>query len=159
MPSTEPTKNGCLTSLDRAILNVIQAGFPISPRPFRNVADQVGSTEEEVLARVKELKERKIIRRLGGVFDSQKMGFVSTLVALQAAPESLEPVAEQISALPGVTHNYQREHQFNLWFTLTSPLMEELEQTLTAIEALPGVTKLRRLPALRLFKIGVNLKL
>jgi len=148
-----------LTSLDRLILNVIQSNFPLSPRPFRIVAEKVGSTEEEVLERVRLLKERKIIRRLGGVFDSHKMGFVSTLVALQVLPERIEQVAEEISDLPGVTHNYQRDHLFNLWFTLTCPSDEALEKALDAIEALPGVIKLLRFPALQTFKIGVNLPL
>jgi siroheme decarboxylase len=108
---------------------------------------------------VKRLKERGVIRRLGGVFDAKKMGFSSTLVAARVTAEQLEQVARQVSALPGVTHNYQRDHDFNLWFTLTCSTTAELAEILAVVETLPGVEKLRRLPALRLFKIGVNFQL
>jgi DNA-binding Lrp family transcriptional regulator len=149
-------REGRLDPLEREILNLIQQDFPLDPRPFRALAEAAGCTENEALARVKALRERGIIRRLGGVFDSQKLGFAGTLVALQAAPEKLAQIAARVSALEGVTHNYQRDHAFNLWFTLTCPTPEELAKTLATIEGWPGVEKLRSLPALRLFKIGVN---
>ncbi len=155
----QTSKDKELSPLDKKILNAVQKDFPLTSRPFQEIAIKVGSTETEVLSRIRQLRERGIIRRLGGVFDSQKLGFVSTLVALRVAPKQLDEVGAKISSLPGVTHNYQRDHTFNLWFTLVCPDRKELEANLAAVERYPGVEKLRNLPALQLFKIGVNFKM
>ncbi|MBS4007331.1 MAG: AsnC family transcriptional regulator [Clostridium sp.] len=148
-----------LDPADRAILNIIQTRFPLVSRPYAAVAAEVGLTEAEVLTRVTALKEAGIIRRIGGIFASDKLGFSSTLVALKVAAEKIEAVALAVSAYPGVTHNYERAHEFNLWFTLVSRTETELEQVLNEIMCLDGVLKLRNLPALKLFKIGVNFDL
>jgi len=148
-----------LSMLDRSLLNKLQAGFLRVPRPFAELGRQLGITEEEVLARVAALKESGLIRRIGGIFDSQKMGFASTLVALKVESEKVEEVAAAVSSYQGVTHNYERKHEFNVWFTLVAVSAEELQKTLDEIISLPGVVKLRNLPALRLFKIGVNFDL
>jgi DNA-binding Lrp family transcriptional regulator len=148
-----------LDPADRAILNIIQTRFPLVSRPYAAVAAEVGLTEAEVLTRVTALKEVGIIRRIGGIFASDKLGFSSTLVALKVATEKIEAVALAVSAYPGVTHNYERAHEFNLWFTLVSRTETELEQVLNEIMCLDGVLKLRNLPALKLFKIGVNFDL
>lgn len=145
-----------LSSEDREILNILQSRFPLVARPFAAIAAETGLTEEEVIERVAALKESGIVRRIGGIFASDKMGFVSTLVALKVEEESIEKVAAAVSAYPGVTHNYQRQHEFNIWFTLVSESEQEMEETLDTIMKLPGVVKLRNLPALKLFKIGVN---
>ncbi len=150
-------KEECLlTKLDKKILNIIQKDFPLAAYPFREIASAVGSTEEEVLFRVKEMRKKGVIRRLGGVFDSRKLGFISTLVVLQVAPHKLEEVGNKISSFEEVTHNYQRNNSFNLWFTLTAETEEKLRERLEAIQRLPGVEKLRNLPAERLFKIEVH---
>jgi len=148
-----------LDTTDRAILNLIQTGFPLVSRPYAVVAAEVGLSEAEVLTRVDALKAAGIIRRIGGIFASDKLGFSSTLVALKVAEEKLETVAFNVSAYPGVTHNYRRAHEFNLWFTLVSQTPAEMEQILSSIIGLDGVLKLRNLPALKLFKIGVNFDL
>ncbi|MBT9136676.1 MAG: hypothetical protein DDT34_01758 [Firmicutes bacterium] len=148
-----------LDPADRAILNIIQTGFPLISRPYAVLAAEVGLSEAEVLTRVAALKATGIIRRIGGIFASDKLGFSSTLVALKVAEEKIEAVAQAVSAYPGVTHNYERAHEFNLWFTLVSQTSAELEQILSAIMRLDGVFKLRNLPALKLFKIGVNFEL
>jgi len=148
-----------LGELDKAILNIIQEDFPLAARPFREIASTIGATEEEVLLRVQELRSKGIIRRLGGVFDSRQLGFVSTLVALQVAPEKLGDVGKKISSFPEVTHNYQRNHAFNLWFTLTAETEEKLREMLETVQRLPGVEKLRNLPAERRFKIHVHFPL
>ncbi len=151
--------NGEFSQLDKSILNIIQKDFPVSSRPYLEVAKLIGSSEDEVLSRVKTLKEEGVIRRMGGVFDSGNLGFVSTLVALKVDQDKLEEVGEKVSSLEGVTHNYERAHSFNLWFTLVSSSKPEMEITLKEIENYSGVEKLRNLPALNLFKIGVNFKL
>ena len=152
-------KNPSLSEQDKKILNAVQNDLPLTTRPFQALGAQVGLSEQEVVSRIKDLQEQGFIRRLGGVFNSNKLGFASTLVALQVSPEKLEEIGRKISALDGVTHNYQRDHAFNLWFTLVSPSQAELEEILANVENFPGVMKLRNLPALKLFKIGVNFKL
>lgn len=148
-----------LSQLDKKILNFIQKDFPVCSRPYQAIAQQLGVDEEQVFEAVQRLKKEKVIRRLGGFFDSKKMGFSSTLVALKVAPEQLEEVAKVVSSLDSVTHNYQRNHPFNLWFTLIEPSEEDIESRLSYIRGLPGVEKVLELPAVRLFKIGVNLNL
>ena len=146
-----------MDEVDKDILNTIQTDLPIDSRPFLKVADKIGISEDEVIDRVKNLKDRGYIRRLGGVFDSNKLGFKSTLVALRVTPGRIEEVAEKVSSYKGVTHNYQREDYFNLWFTLVSKDESELNSILDEIESFDGVEKLLDLPALRVFKIGLNL--
>jgi DNA-binding Lrp family transcriptional regulator len=145
-----------LPVIDRELLNLIQTDFPRTARPFADIGRQLGLTEAEVLKRVQALKSDGLIRRIGGIFASQKMGFASTLVALQVEEARLEEVAEAVSSYIGVTHNYGRRHQFNLWFTLVAPSDEQLQQILSEVKRLPGVVVLRNLPAIRLFKIGIN---
>ena len=152
-------KDASLSVLDKKILNAVQKDVPLTSRPFQEIAMKVGLSEDEVILRIKDLKKQGFIRRLGGVFNSEKMGFTSTLIALQVSPEKLEEIGNKISALDGVTHNYQRDHSFNLWFTLISSSQEKMEETLAVVENYPGVKKMRRLPAVKLFKIGVNFKL
>ena len=145
-----------LTATDRELLNLIQTDFPRTARPFADIGLQLGLTEAEVLKRVQALKADGLIRRIGGIFDSQKIGFASTLVALQVEEARLEEVSEAVSSHIGVTHNYERRHQFNLWFTLVAPSDEQLQQILSEVKKLPGVVALRNLPSVRFFKIGVN---
>lgn len=159
MSDETDNKDAVLSELDKKILNAIQEDLPLTTRPFKRLAVQLELSEQEVVLHIKKLKERDFIRRMGGVFDSKKLGFASTLVALQVSPDKLDEVGNKISALDGVTHNYQRDHSFNLWFTLVSPSQEKIEEILATIRNFPGVLKLRNLPAVKLFKIGVNFKL
>jgi DNA-binding Lrp family transcriptional regulator len=152
-------KHGAVNNLslqDREILNIIQTRFPRVTRPFAAIAEEVGISEEDVLSRIAALKDSGLVRRIGGIFASDKMGFTSTLVALKVEEDKIEEVASAISAYPGVTHNYQRAHDFNVWFTLVTTSEKELLKTLNTIMEMDGVVKLRNLPALKLFKIGVN---
>ncbi|HAP32794.1 MAG TPA: Lrp/AsnC family transcriptional regulator [Firmicutes bacterium] len=148
-----------LSAADRELLNLIQIDFPRTSRPFAELGRQLGLNEAEVLSRLKELKADGIIRRIGGIFASEKLGFVSTLVALQVEESVLEEVAAAVSSYDGVTHNYERRHKFNLWFTLVAASDEDLRRILNEVSRLPGVAALRNLPAVRLFKIGVNFDL
>ena len=109
-----------LTAFDKKLLNVLQAGLPISSRPFADLAQGLESDEKTVLSRVKELKEQGYLRRIGPFFDSAKMGYRGTLVALRVKPEAMKSVAEAVNRHVGVTHNYEREGRYNLWFTLLS---------------------------------------
>ena len=144
---------GNLEHLVNAILNRIQSDFPITPRPYLKVADELGLTEKEVLDRVAELKKGGIIRRIGGNFVPGKLGFVSTLCAARVPADQIEQFAEIVNRYPGVTHNYQRDNKYNVWFTFISPSMEEIEANLAKIAEESGVDDILNLPATRVFKI------
>ena len=142
-----------LDSIDSAILNRIQSDFPITSRPYRAVADELGLTEKEVLGRVAELKKAGIIRRIGGNFVPGKLGFVSTLCAARVPADKIEHFAKIVNRYPGVTHNYQRDNEYNVWFTFISPSMDEIEANLKKIAAESGVHDILNLPATKVFKL------
>ncbi|MBW2138430.1 MAG: Lrp/AsnC family transcriptional regulator, partial [Deltaproteobacteria bacterium] len=103
--------------IDRAILNEIQSEFPIERRPYLEIGKRLGLGEEDVLERVKRLKENGIIRRIGGSFHSRKLNFTSTLCAAKVPDEKLDQFVATVNRYPGVTHNYRRNHDYNVWFT------------------------------------------
>lgn len=138
---------------DRRILNRIQSNFPVTSRPYKSIGQDLDLAEADVIARVRRLKEIGIIRRIGGNFSPEKLGFVSTLCAASVPEEALEVFAATVNRYPGVTHNYMRENHFNVWFTFIAPSMEEIEANLAAIAAETGVHDILNLPATRVFKI------
>jgi len=148
-----------MDELDKTILNRIQTRFPLTTRPYAEIAREVGTTEEEVLERVTRLKENGIIRRIGGNFVPGKVGFVSTLCAAKVPEEHLDRFAQTVNAFPGVTHNYLRQNAFNVWFTFIAPSMEIIKANLTQIAAKTGVTKILNLPATHVFKIKAKFDL
>ncbi|MDD4701763.1 MAG: siroheme decarboxylase subunit alpha [Desulfovibrio sp.] len=147
-----------LDSLDRQLLDIIQTDFPLCPRPYAELGQRLGIEEQEALDRVRSLKARKIIRRLGANFQSAKLGFVSTLCAAKVPQDKMESFVDEVNAKPGVTHNYLREHNYNIWFTLISPSTQETQATLDEISAQTGIPILN-LPATRLFKIRVDFRM
>ena len=144
---------------DRAILNRIQSDFPITSRPYRSIAAELGLPETDVLKRVLRLKESGIIRRIGGNFTPEKLGFVSTLCAARVPQEKIHFFAEVVNRYPGVTHNYRRENTFNIWFTFIAPSMEEINANLKQIADETGVTDILNLPATKVFKIKAEFQL
>ncbi|MBI5843155.1 MAG: Lrp/AsnC family transcriptional regulator [Deltaproteobacteria bacterium] len=144
---------------DRILLNRIQSDLPLTPRPFAAVGDELGIGEDEVIARITRLKKEGIIRRIGGNFVPQKIGYVSTLCAAQVPPEKMDGFIECVNAHPGVTHNYRRSHHYNVWFTFIAPGMEEISAHLAEIERKTGVTGILNLPAKRVFKIKAHFNL
>ena len=148
-----------LTAFDKKLLNVLQAGLPISSRPFADLAQGLESDEKTVLSRVKELKAQGYLRRIGPFFDSAKMGYRGTLVALRVKPEAMKSVAEAVNRHVGVTHNYEREGRYNLWFTLLTPNEEIRRRILAEIRALPGVEDLLNLASHKKYKVNVQFKL
>ena len=142
-----------MDDIDRAILNRIQSDFPITPRPYLTIADELNLTEAEVLDRISRLKQTGIIRRIGGNFVPAKLGYVSTLCAAKVPEDKIERFADVVNRFPGVTHNYLRENSFNVWFTFIAPSMEEIEQNLEDIEQETGIKEILNLPATRVFKI------
>ena len=148
-----------MDELDKTILNRIQTRFPLTTRPYAEIAQEVGTTEDEVLERVFRLKKSGIIRRIGGNFVPGKVGFVSTLCAAQVPEAHLDHFAQTVNAFPGVTHNYLRHNSFNVWFTFIAPSMEIIKANLTQIARKTGVTKILNLPATHVFKIKAKFDL
>ena len=146
-----------MDSLDTEILNEIQWKFPLVARPFDVIAKKFDITSDEVKLRLGKLKRNGVLRQLSAIFDTRKLGYTSSLVAMEIEPEKLEDVAYQINKHPGVSHNYEREHEFNLWFTLAVPPGSDLKSELDKFSKLDGIKKVRMLPTLQLFKIGVKL--
>lgn len=148
-----------MDELDKAILNRIQTRFPLSPRPFETIARELNTTEQEVLTRVSRLKSDGIIRRIGGNFVPGKVGFVSTLCTARVPEEKVELFARTVNTFPGVTHNYLREHSFNVWFTFIAPSMEVIRSNLSRIAEMTGVGRILNLPATHVFKIKAKFDL
>ncbi len=141
--------------MDKKILNRIQRQFPVAARPYAVLAENLGITEDQVLSRIESLVRQKIIRKIGASVAPRKMSHTTTLVAASVKPEKLGEVADAVSAYPNVTHNYGREHGFNLWFTLVGKDRGEIIRLCNEISGLDGVIDLLELPATHLFKLDV----
>jgi DNA-binding Lrp family transcriptional regulator len=146
-----------LDQTDKQLLNIVQSDFPGVPRPYQHLAHQLEISEDEVLTRLERMKAAKVIRQISAIFDTRALGYQSTLVAMAVDQEQLEEAAKVVNAHPGVSHNYKRNHAFNLWFTVATPPTTDIEATVEALHRLTGATSTRILPTLRLFKIGVEL--
>ena len=144
---------------DRKILNIIQTEFPVEKEPFRYLGEAIGISEDEVLDRVKQLKERGIIRRIGAVFDTGRMGFAITLCAARVPEEKVEEFVDAVNAYTGVTHNYRRSHDYNVWFTFIAPSAEEIERSLDEIREQTGIADILNMPVRRKFKIDASFDL
>jgi DNA-binding Lrp family transcriptional regulator len=150
-----------LDDLDRRLLNLMQGSFRLVPRPYAEVAREAGIGEDEVLARVGRLVDERIIREITPIYDTRALGYSSMLVAAKVDPEYPHRAAQIVNAHPGVSHNYLRDHDFNLWFTIAtepgSPL--GLQGTLEVLQRETGAESVRQLPTLQLFKIRMDLEM
>lgn len=144
---------------DRAIINEIQSEFPVYARPFDVLGERLNLSGEEVLRRVEVLKQEGIIRRIGGNFNSKRLHFASTLCAAKVPEEKLDEFVEVVNGYSGVTHNYLRKHEYNVWFTFIAPDMTDIDQALKSISETTGVEEICNLPAIRTFKIKVDFPL
>ncbi|SMP54292.1 Lrp/AsnC family transcriptional regulator [Anoxynatronum buryatiense] len=155
--------NAIQDPIDQQLLNLIQRDFPVASRPYQVLGDALGISESQAFQRVNRLRETGVIRRLGGVFDSRKLGYVSTLCAVSVPDHLIPQAAALINPLPGVTHHYQRDHAYNLWFTLIAPsdakLSETLEQLEKDLRVQADAGSLLNLPACQTFKIKVQFQL
>jgi DNA-binding Lrp family transcriptional regulator len=145
-----------MDDIDRAILNAIQTEFPITDRPYEALGKRFDLAESEVLARVKKLKEDGIIRRIGGNFNSKMLNYTSTLCAAKVPEEKLDRFVELVNRYPGVTHNYLRSHEYNVWFTFIAPTMADIQNALEELAREADVPRICNLPAVKTFKIKVN---
>ena len=148
-----------MDKIDKQLLDIIQSKFPIDKKPFYLLAQELDSTEEEITSRIGKLKKDGIIRRLGAVFNSKSLGYVSTLLAIKVPGQRIEEVANLINSYDGVTHNYLRNHDYNIWFTLTASSEKKLKSIIEEIKTKTGISDLLFLPATKLFKIGVKFDL
>jgi len=148
-----------IDNIDRAILNRIQSDFPITSRPYLSIAEDLGFSEGEVIERLDRLQKKGIIRRIGGNFVPEKLGFVSTLCAAKVPKDKIDQFASVVNRYPGVTHNYQRENQFNVWFTFIAPSMEEIDENLENISKETGIQEIINLPATKVYKIRAHFDL
>ncbi|MDI6735422.1 MAG: hypothetical protein QME42_04375 [bacterium] len=145
-----------ITSLDIKILDTIQQEFPVCPQPFKTLSTNLGLTEDEVLNQVLSLKEQGVIRRISALFNSSKLGMVTTLVAMKAPGDKIDSIANIINEYAGVTHHYERDDDYNLWFTLMAKSKEELTKFIDEIKEKTGVSSLLNLPTLRRFKVDTT---
>jgi siroheme decarboxylase len=145
-----------MDDIDKKILGIIQSEFPLSPRPYQDLSDLLGLSAEEIFGRVKNLKEDGIIRRIGGSFDSRSLGFTTTLCAAKVPDNRIGIFVQEVNKYPGVTHNYLREHEYNIWFTLVVSDQREMDRLIGEIIQSTGVEELITLPATRTFKVSAD---
>lgn len=146
-----------IDTLDKKLLNEIQWTFPLVQRPFLEIGRHHGISETEVMKRISRMKENGLVREINAIFDTRNLGYKSALIAFAVLPEKLDLVANEVNKHPGVSHNYERNHEYNMWFTLAVPPDSNIKIHLQKLAALPGVIKYRLLPTLKLYKIGVRL--
>ncbi len=157
---SDPTETPALADLgdeDRALLNAVQWDFPLVPRPFAVLADRLGLTEPDVRERVARVKESGVLRQLSAIFDTRALGYTSALIAAKLDPDEIDTGAAAINSHPGVSHNYKRNHPYNLWYTVAVPPGEDFDAHLDVLHRASGATVTRKLPTLQLYKIGVKL--
>jgi DNA-binding Lrp family transcriptional regulator len=146
-----------LDDLDRELLNAVQWDFPLELRPFAALGVRLGIDEAEVRARVEKMKDAGVLRQLSAIFDTRALGYSSALVAAKVDPDRIDEAAAVISAHPGVSHNYKRNHEYNLWYTVAVPPGESLDEHVDVLHRESGARVTRKLPTLKLYKIGVKL--
>lgn len=146
-----------IDSLDKALLNEIQWEFPLVQRPFLEIGLRHRLSEQQVMDRISRMKKSGLVRQINAIFDTRNLGYKSALIAFAVIPEMLDLVANEVNKHPGVSHNYERNHEYNMWFTLAIPPYDEIKPHLDKLANLKGVTKYRLLPTLKLYKIGVKL--
>ncbi len=144
-----------MDSTDKVILDIIQSDFPLVSRPYADIGSRLALTQAEVLARVRCLREKGIIRRIGANFNSRSLGWKSTLCAASVPVDQLEEFVRVVNEYPGVTHNYLRRHTYNIWFTYIAPTWEDVEGDLSEISRRTGI-KVLNLPAQKIYKIKVD---
>lgn len=143
--------------IDREILMILQRGIAIESRPYQAMAEEIGGvSEDEVIARIARMKEENIIRRMSGFFDSRRLGYDSMLVAVKPEPGAFDEAVAFINQFPGITHNYERSHDYSIWFTLIAINRPTRDWILDRIEACDAVQRMMRFEMSQRFKIDVT---
>lgn len=146
-----------MDALDQQLLNEMQDRFPLVREPFRELAERTGATEAGVIAHLKAMRASGVLRQVSPIFDTKALGYATSLVAMRVPEARLKAAADVVNAHPGVSHNYKRTHEFNMWFTIAVPAGSDLQTHVDALHRMAGAESTRMLPTLRLFKIGVTL--
>ena len=148
-----------MDDIDRQLLTLLQKDIPLVTRPFEAVGKKLGLDGADAILKIQRLKTEKVIRQISAIFDTKSLGYKSTLVAMKFPDDRLDQGAAVINRHPGVSHNYRRSHDFNLWFTVAVPPSDSLEEHIQRLHEMSGAEKTLILPTLKLFKIGVKLDL
>lgn len=145
--------------INKLLLNNLQTKFPITSSPFHALGDMIKISGEEVIKRISLLKENKVIRQISAIFDTRQLGYESSLVAAKADPDKIDQSAKIINEHPGVSHNYRRNHAYNLWFTIAVPPTSAigLQKSVELLGTLANLNNVRILPSIKLYKIGLML--
>jgi siroheme decarboxylase len=157
MVAVTSVESDVLDDIDRELLNAVQWDFPLDPRPFAALGARIGLDEPTVRARVQKVKDSGVLRQLSAIFDTRALGYTSALVAAKVPPDHIDDGAGAVSAHPGVSHNYKRNHAYNLWYTVAVPPGESLDAHVEVLHREAGASITRKLPTLKLYKIGVKL--
>ncbi len=144
-----------MDTLDRAIINQLQGGFPVSERPYREIAERLGATENELIRRLERLLEKKLLTRFGPMYNAERLGGGLSLAAMEVPEADYQRVAEEVNAFPEVAHNYARDHRLNMWFVLATETPERIDAVIEDIEQRTGCTVFN-MPKLEEFFIGLK---
>jgi len=159
IPMTTLPETTLIDDTDKLIINNIQSDFPVTKRPYKTIAENLNLNENEVIDRISKLKKSGIIRRIGGNFGPNTLGFISTLCAACVPEEKIDHFTNIVNSYSGVTHNYQRENSYNIWFTFIAPTMAEIEKNISEISKKTGISDILNLPATKVFKIKAQFDL
>jgi siroheme decarboxylase len=146
-----------LDELDNELLNAVQWDFPVEARPYAAIGERLGISEPEVRARIARVKQSGVLRQLSAIFDTRALGYTSALIAAKIPADQIDEAAAIVSAHPGVSHNYKRNHDYNLWYTIAVPPGASLDEHIDVLHRASGASVTRKLPTLKLYKIGVKL--
>lgn len=152
-------KDIIMDEIDKKILNILQKEFPLEEQPFLIVGQRCGISEDETIFRIRKMKENKIIRRIGAVFDGARLGRVSTLCAARVPEDKMDFFVKIVNANKNVTHNYQRNHEYNIWFTVSAENGKELENFIQELKKTTGIHDILDMRAVRTFKINASFDL
>lgn len=145
-----------MDDIDKRILNAIQSDFPIAPRPYEVLGQRLGLPAAQVMERIQALRRQGVIRRIGGNFHSSRLNFSSTLCAAKVPEDKIDRFVAAVNRYPGVTHNYLRNHAYNVWFTFIAENAEEIHAALASLARELEIPEILNLPAVRTFKIKVD---
>jgi len=146
-----------MDEVDKQIINHLQGGFPVCDSPYQVVADQLALTESDLIARIKALLDSGVLSRFGPLYHAEQMGGALTLAAVKAPEVEFDQVAKIINAFPEVAHNYQRNHELNMWFVIATDIPERLNEVIEAIELQTGLP-VYNMPKINEYFVGLNLK-
>lgn len=146
-----------MDNVDKQLLNLLQEGLPVKYRPFFVLGKKLGVSEEEIISRIEKLKLQGYIRRLGGIFDSKHLGYFSTLCAMKVPKKSIDYTAKIVNSYDEITHNYIRDDEYNMWFTIIAPSEYRIVEIIENIKKKTSIEDILNLPSSKVFKVKVSL--